>query len=46
MADIAYLDVYLGPWVDQSEGTIRGAKITMTSTNGAILIAFLALFVQ
>ncbi|KAF2120677.1 hypothetical protein BDV96DRAFT_272103 [Lophiotrema nucula] len=46
MADIAYDDVYLGPWVDHSEGPIKGAKITLTSTNGAILIAFLALFVQ
>ncbi|KAF2266955.1 hypothetical protein CC78DRAFT_566402 [Lojkania enalia] len=46
MADLVYDNVYLGPWVDQSQDPINGAKITLTSTGGAVLIAFLALFVQ
>ncbi|KAF2728729.1 hypothetical protein EJ04DRAFT_516392 [Polyplosphaeria fusca] len=46
MADLLYENVFLGPWVDESQDPIHGAKITLTSTNGAILIAFLALFIQ
>ncbi|KAF2183637.1 hypothetical protein K469DRAFT_667831 [Zopfia rhizophila CBS 207.26] len=46
MADVSYETVHLGPWIDRSKGSVSGANITVTSTNGAILVAFLALFVQ
>ena len=44
--DASYDDVYIGAWVDRSKSSIDGAHLTVTSTNGAVLVAFLALFVQ
>jgi len=44
--DIPYDKVYLGAWVDQSKGSIKGAQITVTPTGAAVVVAFLALFVQ
>ncbi|KAF2192069.1 hypothetical protein K469DRAFT_555931 [Zopfia rhizophila CBS 207.26] len=46
MADVQYSNIYKGPWIDWSKGAFRGANITVTSTNGAVVVAFLALFVQ
>ena len=38
--------VYNGLWTNWSQGYVRGATLTTTTTGGAILVAFLALFVQ
>ncbi|KAM7196688.1 hypothetical protein V8F33_006028 [Rhypophila sp. PSN 637] len=38
-------DVYLGHWINWSRGPILGSTLTMTRTNGNLLIAFLAFFV-
>jgi len=38
-------EVYLGQWTNWSRGPILGATLTMTRTNGNLLIAFLAFFV-
>ena len=38
--------VYLGAWVNWTDGRILGATLTVTSRAGAYLIAFLALFVR
>lgn len=45
-ADVSYSDVQLGSWMDRSKGPVHGANVTVTSTNGVILVAFIALFVQ
>ncbi|KAF2456413.1 hypothetical protein BDY21DRAFT_393710 [Lineolata rhizophorae] len=39
-------DVYVGAWVDWGKGAISGATITVPSAYGAILVAFLALYVR
>lgn len=38
-------DVYTGVWINHSLGKIHGATLTLTSDNGGLLIAFLAIFV-
>ncbi len=38
--------IYNGVWVNWSRGLIRGATLTTTTISGAILVAFLALFIQ
>lgn len=38
--------IYKGIWINWSQGYMRGATLTTTTTSGAILVAFLALFVQ
>lgn len=45
-ADVSYSDVFIGSWKDHSKSAIEGTNITITSKNGVILVAFLALFVQ
>ena len=49
MASTPVLDgnngVYIGAWTNWSYGSVRGATITLTSRNGALLIAFLAFYV-
>jgi hypothetical protein len=45
MADVQYSHIYKGPWIDWSKGAFKGATITVTSTNGAVVVAFQALFV-
>jgi hypothetical protein len=45
-ADVSYADVFIGSWKDNSKGAIKGTNITISSKNGVILVAFLALFVQ
>lgn len=37
--------VFLGVWVNWSRGRILGSTLTMTQKNGALLIAFVAMFV-
>jgi hypothetical protein len=37
---------YIGVWIDWSRGRLLGATLTLTSANGALMIAFLALFVR
>lgn len=37
--------VYIGAWTNWSYGSVRGATITLTQRNGALLIAFLAFYV-
>ncbi|KAI0390399.1 hypothetical protein F5Y17DRAFT_65954 [Xylariaceae sp. FL0594] len=39
-------DVYLGSWTNWSRGRVLGATLTTTSRDGALLIAFLALYVS
>jgi len=39
-------NVYTGAWIDRSRGTFAGATLTVTSEQGAILVAFLAIFVS
>lgn len=39
-------DIYTGVWVNWSRGRVFGATITLTSRDGALLVAFLALFVS
>ena len=38
--------IYNGIWINWSQGYVRGATLTTTTSGGAILVAFLALFVQ
>ncbi|KAK3216799.1 hypothetical protein GRF29_1g994803 [Pseudopithomyces chartarum] len=45
-ADVSYSDVFIGSWKDRSRSAIEGTNITVTSKNGVVLVAFLALFVQ
>ncbi|KAF2800536.1 hypothetical protein K505DRAFT_400844 [Melanomma pulvis-pyrius CBS 109.77] len=37
--------VYLGVWVNWSRGRILGSTLTVTEKNGALLVAFVALFI-
>jgi hypothetical protein len=37
--------VYLGVWINWSKGRVFGSTLTITQRNGALLVAFLALFV-
>ncbi|KAI0859876.1 hypothetical protein F4860DRAFT_515373 [Xylaria cubensis] len=39
-------DVYLGTWTNWSRGRILGSTLTVTERNGALLVAFLALYVS
>lgn len=39
-------DIYTGVWVNWSRGRIFGATITLTSRDGTLVVAFLALFVS
>lgn len=39
-------NVHLGPWINWSHGAVRGSTITLTPHHGAILTAFIALFVS
>ncbi|KAF2186125.1 hypothetical protein K469DRAFT_687516 [Zopfia rhizophila CBS 207.26] len=39
-------DVYIGHWVNWAKGPVHGSTITMNSTTGAVIVAFLALYVQ
>ena len=43
---LAQSTIYKGIWIDWSRGHIRGATLTTSLTTGAILVAFLALFIQ
>ena len=43
---LAQSTIYKGIWINWSRGNIRGATLTTSLTTGAILIAFLALFIQ
>lgn len=38
--------VHTGVWINWSKGSIPGATLTLTTRNGGIMIAVLALFVQ
>jgi hypothetical protein len=38
--------VYTGPWINYSQGVILGATITLTTRDGALLVAFLTLVVM
>ena len=38
--------VYLGTWINWTEGRIAGSTLTVSTQNGAYLVAFLALFVR
>ena len=38
-------DVYTGVWTDWTQGRIQGSTLTLTRQSGALLIAFLAIFV-
>ena len=38
--------VYTGQWINWADGSVVGSTVTITSQNGAYLIAFLALFVR
>jgi hypothetical protein len=37
--------IYLGVWTNWSRGKVLGSTLTMTQRNGALLVAFVALFV-
>lgn len=37
--------VYLGTWINWSKGKVLGSTLTMTQRNGALLVAFFALFI-
>ena len=39
-------EIYTGTWNNWGNGFVRGATLTLTSSNGAYLVAFLALFVR
>ncbi|KAI1736478.1 hypothetical protein F4680DRAFT_432254 [Xylaria scruposa] len=39
-------DVYVGIWTNWSRGRILGSTLTVTDRNGALLVAFLALYVS
>ncbi|KAH8730615.1 hypothetical protein GQ44DRAFT_700586 [Phaeosphaeriaceae sp. PMI808] len=41
----ASYDVYTGVWIKSQAGNIYGATLTLSRSNGAILVAFLALYV-
>ena len=43
---LAQSTIYKGIWINWSRGHIRGATLTTSLTTGAILVAFLALFIQ
>ena len=36
---------YLGPWINHKYGVIRGSTLTLSSRDGGLLLAFVALFV-
>lgn len=38
--------VYTGAWINWTDGRLAGATLTLSSRNGAYLVAFLALFVR
>ncbi|KAH8722823.1 hypothetical protein GQ44DRAFT_569975, partial [Phaeosphaeriaceae sp. PMI808] len=38
-------DIYLGLWTNHSKGSVHGATLTTTRESGALLIAFLAIYV-
>ena len=38
--------IYEGVWTNQARGPLAGATLTLTSTDGAYLVAFLAIFVH
>jgi hypothetical protein len=39
-------DIYTGSWINWTDGRVAGATITISSQHGALLVAFLALFVH
>ncbi|OJD30954.1 cytochrome p450 protein [Diplodia corticola] len=39
-------DIYIGVWTNWARGRVFGATLTVTSRDGALLVAFLALFVS
>ena len=43
---LAQSTIYKGLWINWAQGHVRGATLTTSITTGAILIAFLALFIQ
>ena len=43
---LAQSTIYKGVWINWARGHVRGATLTTSITAGAILIAFLALFIQ
>ena len=45
MADVQYSNIYKGAWIDWSKGSFKGATITVRSSDGAIVVAVLALFI-
>lgn len=42
--DVGHNGIYTGFWINWTRGRVFGATITLTNRNGALLIAFLALF--
>ena len=46
MSQAAGAYIYQGPWINWSHGLIQGSTVTLSTRNGAILIAFLALLVK
>lgn len=44
--DTSYHSVYLGSWINHSRGKILGATLTVTDSQGSLLIAFTALFIS
>lgn len=38
-------NTYFGPWINWEFGAIRGSTLTLSAQNGALLLAFVALFV-
>ncbi|KAL9079272.1 MAG: hypothetical protein Q9157_001843 [Trypethelium eluteriae] len=45
-ATIDTTDVHIGHWINWSSGNVRGSTITLTRRDGALLTAFLAIFVS
>lgn len=43
---LAQSTIYKGLWTNWAQGHVRGATLTTSITTGAILVAFLALFIQ
>ena len=39
------VDIYLGFWINRAYSVLRGVSLTLDRQSGAILIAFLALFI-
>ncbi|KAL1607754.1 hypothetical protein SLS60_002690 [Paraconiothyrium brasiliense] len=37
--------IFLGVWINWSKGNVLGSTLTVTQTNGALLVAFVALFI-